>query len=74
MDLDMTKRYWFKKKEKSSIELELLMSISNIELQNPMKIPEEFKFTRKKKFEEQVFPLPGTSWERVNRIAMEDFE
>ena len=74
MGLDLTQRYWFKKNEKSKIDLELLMSISNIEMNNPDKIPEEFKFTRKKKFEEQVFPLEDTSWDSVNRIALESIK
>ncbi|MEP5612756.1 MAG: carboxypeptidase-like regulatory domain-containing protein [Cyclobacteriaceae bacterium] len=74
MDLDLTKRYWFKKNEKSSIEVDLLMSVSNIESRNPIRIPEEFRFTRKKKFEEQVFPTTDSSWEEVNRIAIEQIE
>ncbi|MEP1093681.1 MAG: carboxypeptidase-like regulatory domain-containing protein [Cyclobacteriaceae bacterium] len=74
MGLDLTQRYWFKKNEKSSIDLELLMSISNIEPQEPQQIPEEYRFTRKRKFEEQVYPLADSSWEKVNRIALEEFQ
>lgn len=71
MSVDLKKRYWFKKSEKSSIDLELLMAVSNIIAENPPHIEEEYRFSSKKKFEEQVYPYPNSSWDRVNRIEME---
>ncbi len=74
MGLDLTQRYWFKKNEKSSLDLEVLMAISNINATSPKPIPEAFKFDRKKKIEEQVYPLEDSSWDNVNRIVLEDIK
>lgn len=71
MGLDLTQRYMFKKNERSSIDLELLMAVSNIKETNPDLIEQEFKFDRKKEFEEQVYPLADSSWDIVSRIALE---
>ncbi len=74
MGLNLIQRYWFKKNEKSSLDMEVLMAISNINAENPQPIPETFKFDRKKKIEEQVYPLDDSSWDHVNRIVLEEIK
>lgn len=71
MGLDITQRYLFKENERSYIDAELLMAVSNIEYNNPQQIVESHKFTSKKKLEEQVYPKANVTWEMVNRIALE---
>ncbi len=72
MELDLIQRYWFKKNEKSSLDMEVLMAISNINTDNPQRIPEEFQFSQNKKIEKQVYPFEDSSWEDVNRIVLEE--
>ncbi|MEM7299006.1 MAG: hypothetical protein AAF391_12160, partial [Bacteroidota bacterium] len=74
MGLDLTQRYLFKENEKSSIDLELLMTVGNIDASDPQPIPSEYKFDGKKAISEQVYPLEGTSWDQVNRIALEEIK
>ena len=74
MGLDISRKYLFKKNERSAIDVELTMSISDIEWERPFLIEEEFVFSRKKDFEDQVYPFPDSSWEMVNRIPLENIK
>ena len=74
MEIDLTQRYWFKRNEKSSLDMEVLMAISNINVLSPESIPETFRFSQKKKIEEQVYPLEDSTWDDVNRIVLEEIK
>ena len=68
----MTKRYWFKKNERSNIDLEILMTISNINYRKSSEIPRKYQFNAENKIEDQVYPINHLDWQDVSRIPQGD--
>jgi len=71
LKLRLVRHYLFSSNEISNLKVNLLVNFTGWDTQNAQEIPKNKRFTNEKEMKDQVYPLPGITWDKVNRIPLE---
>lgn len=66
----ITDRNLFSPSDKSDFDIDLLLSINDIQTSNVQEIPEELRIKEEEELKDQIQPDPNISWDNVNAIQL----